>query len=37
MMEKKGVNINWLKSESKEDRIKEAIDLIKSVDVKNVK
>ena len=37
MMEKKGVNINWLKSESKEDRIKEAIDLIKSVDVENVK
>ena len=33
MMEKKGVKINWLQSESKEDRIKEAIDLIKSVDV----
>ena len=33
MMEKKGVKINWLQSESKEDRIKEAIDLIKSVDI----
>jgi tRNA dimethylallyltransferase len=28
MMEKKGVKINWLQSESKEDRIKEAIDLV---------
>ena len=29
MMEKKGVKINWLKSESKEDRIQEAIQLVK--------
>jgi len=27
-MEKKGVKINWLQTESKEDRIKEAIDLV---------
>lgn len=33
MMEKKGVKINWLQSESKEDRIKEAIELIQNADI----